>query len=170
MKSLSVIALLGLLFAFSPSHAQKVKTYKARVILTNDTRVKGVLYAANEEGLVLLDKNLLDTVKVIDPVTIEMIKVRKKGRVGNSTLIGAASGMALGAIIGFASGDDPDDCWILCYTAEEKALLTGTVLAVPGAGVGALIGTESKKFRVNGDIDLYQTYLPELRRYALQSY
>jgi hypothetical protein len=168
MRATIFVAILTIWCGLNHGYAQKVKYYKARVTLNNDSRVKGVLYAADEEGLILIDNKLLGTIMTVGYGDIELIKVRKRGRVGNSALIGGAGGTALGALIGFAGGDDPEDCWILCYTAEEKALMGAVALVIPGAGIGALIGTESKKFEINGDLKQYKRSLSELKKYALK--
>jgi len=52
---------MTLLFAFSPGNAQKIKSYKARITLTDNCKVSGVLYSASKEGLALMDKNLIGT-------------------------------------------------------------------------------------------------------------
>ena len=98
MKTFQYLLLISLVFTLSTSNAQKVKSYKAWVTLINNKEVKGVLYSANEDGLVLRDKDLMDTI-AIDAGTIEVIKLRSKGKVGRGALIGAASGLLAGAII-----------------------------------------------------------------------
>lgn len=168
MRPFSTVILITLLFALSPLQAQKVRLYKAKVTLNDDNRVKGILYSANEEGLLLMDKKLVDTIRAIDHRSIKSIKLRRSGRVGRSALIGASGGALLGAVLGLAEGDDSADCWIFCYTAEEKALAGAVVLAIPGAGIGALIGTESKKYEINGNTSTYNTYISELRSMAVK--
>ncbi len=49
--------------------------------------------------------------------------------------IGFLSGATIGAIIGFAAGDDTN-CYFICFTAEDKATAGVIVLG----GIGALIG------------------------------
>jgi hypothetical protein len=56
----------------------------------------------------------------------------------------ALIGCAAGAIIGFASGDDPVDQF-LSFTAGEKAMVGGFVGAFTGSLIGALIGSVVKK-------------------------
>lgn len=164
MFSFLVLLLFG--FTLFTVNAQKIKPYQARVTLINESKVKGILFAANEDGLVLMEANMVDTIAFVDSKDIEMLKVRKKGSIGKGAWIGALSGAALGAIIGFADGDDPPDCMFLCATAGEKAL-GGLTLAVPGAGVGVLIGSGSKKFKVRGEKDNYLSILPEIKTYTL---
>ncbi|MFZ9004221.1 MAG: hypothetical protein ACO20F_10135 [Robiginitalea sp.] len=166
MTTFRILLLLLLSLIPYSVNAQKIKAYKARVTLIDESKVKGVLYTANEEGLVIMDVNLVDSVSFLDSRNIKILKVRKKGSIGRGAWIGALSGAALGAIIGFADGNDPPDCIILCATAEEKALIGAVTLAVPGTGVGALIGSASKKFYVHGEKGTYLSVLPEIKKYA----
>jgi hypothetical protein len=166
-NTLHYIVLIALICSFSSVRGQKVKAYKAWVTLNDETKVRGILYAASEDGLIVLDKDLADSLVTVDATTIVMIKVRKKGNVGKGVLIGTAGGAALGAILGLAGGGDEDDCYIWCFTAEEYALMGAVTLALPGAGVGALIGSSRKKFGINQNLDTYGYHLPELQGYAL---
>jgi len=52
--------------------------------------------------------------------------------------IGVLVGVTAGVISGFASGDDPPG-WF-SFTAEDKAVIGGTVLGVVGLAVGAVVG------------------------------
>jgi len=52
--------------------------------------------------------------------------------------IGALGGVASGALIGFASGDDPPG--FLAMTASEKAAFAGASLGVAGLAIGAVVG------------------------------
>ena len=81
---------------------------------------------------------------------IKEIKFRKKGKVGKGFLYGALTGFAVGAIAGFADGDDRGDFEF--FTAEEKAILGGIVLAIPGALIGGVIGAAKIKIPINGDV------------------
>ena len=167
MKVFSSLVILLLGVTLFTVNAQKIKPYQARVTLINESKVKGILFTANEDGLVLMETNLVDTVAFVDSKDIEMLKVRKKGSIGKGAWIGALSGAALGAIIGFADGVDPPDCWMMCATAGEKALIGGLSLAIPGAGVGVLVGSGSKKFKVAGEKGNYLSILPEVKTYTL---
>src|SRR5210317_849261 len=102
MTTFRILLLLLLSLIPYSVNAQKIKAYKARVTLIDESKVKGVLYTANEEGLVIMDVNLVDSVSFLDSRNIKILKVRKKGSIGRGAWIGALSGAALGAIIGFA--------------------------------------------------------------------
>ena len=52
--------------------------------------------------------------------------------------IGALAGVASGALLGFADGDDPPG--FLSMTASEKAALGGATLGVAGLVIGTVVG------------------------------
>jgi len=163
MKTLRFLSVLTLVFALSTAYAQKVKTYRAWVTLSDETRIKGTFYSAGTDALILMGEDLNEI--RIDPKTVKTISLRRKGSVGKGVWIGALSGAVVGGIAGYASGDD-EPGWF-SSTAEEKALGNAIFLSFPGAGVGALIGSARTIFAVNGN---YQTYLnsrAELEKYAL---
>lgn len=163
MKTLRLLSVLTLVFALSTAYAQKVKTYKAWVTLSDDTRMKGTFYAAETDALILMGEDL-DEIK-IDPKIIKTIQIRRKGRVGRGVWIGALSGVVVGGIAGYASGDDEPG--FFSSTAEEKALGNAILLSFPGAGIGALIGSARTIFAINGNYQTYLNSLSELEKYAL---
>ena len=134
MKSLRILSVLLVLFTFSTIHCQKRKTYKAWVTLMDESRVKGVLYDVKEDGILLMEDRASDTVAFLVCTDIDVLKVRRKGKVGKGAWIGAASGALIGAVAGFAQGDDPPGTW-WHSTAEEKALGSAIVLAIPDRGL-----------------------------------
>ncbi|MBC2837810.1 hypothetical protein [Robiginitalea sp. SC105] len=167
MKLFRILSILTFILTLTSINAQKAKPYKAWVKTITGTKVKGILYSADQSGLLLVDKNLMDTIASLEITNIDVLKVRKKGNIGRGAWIGAASGALMGAVLGYAEGDAPPDCWLFCQTAEEKALMVGIVLTVPGTGIGALIGTGRKKYLIGGAADSYLPILPELQGYAL---
>lgn len=107
---------------------------------------------------------------------ISIIRTHKKNAVLKGTLIGLASGAVIGAIAGYASGDDPvqpytgdfADVFIavgnaFAMTAEEKAISGATGLGLAGAGIGAIIGAVAKKkFIIGGNRQTYKEKQHEL--------
>lgn len=61
-----------------------------------------------------------------------------------SVLIGLCIGAATGAIIGYASGDDPSDQWF-ALTAREKAEAVGVFGGFVGALTGLIIGVAAHR-------------------------
>lgn len=155
MKNLVVVVLIAL-YSFNFGYAQntnrKIKEYKTWI--TTDTipsKATGILYEVKEFSIVLINSvttqdysdELFKKVE-IDVSNIEKVKIRRKNKSGRAALFGAASGLAVGILIGVISGDDPGSRgpgFNLAFTATEKAIGAGIPLAALGAGAGALLGT-----------------------------
>ena len=165
MKATVFIPLI-LALTSAPGHTQKTDVYKAWIHLTNGDRLYGALSAANEEGLTILDWKTHDTVAMIKKENIDIIKFRRKGSMGTGAWIGAVGGAIVGGIIGYSEGDD-DPGWF-AFTAEQKAVLTGTAMMGPGIIVGMVIGGIPKKFKIMGNTDTYMARLPQIQAYVLQ--
>ena len=158
MKTLHFLFALTLLFTLATVNAQKVKTYKIWVTLLKQ-EVKGTLYAANEDELVVLGEDLTQLKFV--PGNIRVIKLRRKGKGGKGAWIGAVSGLVVGAVAGYAS--ESGSGW------EEVGAIGGALVGAPtGAVLGALIGSGKDKYIINGDRDTYNSLLPMLQQYAPQ--
>ncbi len=133
----------------------------------------GELIAVKPSSLLLL--NSLSGADVsIEVSDISAIRVVKKSRAWAGLGFGALGGAAMGAIIGLASGDDPqrEDFWgnMFRFSAGEKALWTGFALGVVGGvvglTVGALAGTDKTiQFEGKNDIEI-QLALGKLKQKA----
>lgn len=71
----------------------------------------------------------------------------KKGSSAKGFRIGLLTGVDAGALIGFASGDDKDNCFI-CFTAAQKALFGVVYFGVMGGITGGISGLKEKKFSI----------------------
>lgn len=138
---------------------QKDNAYKTWITINPDqSKLKGFLYDKNDSSVIIRGgfknfkeinpaeftyddlKNLPLEYSSIPFSNIDVMKARRKGRVGRGVLIGALTGLAIGGLIGVISGDDPPDTY-MALTAGEKALILGMPLAAIGAGVGGLLGS-----------------------------
>ncbi len=72
----------------------------------NSKKIKGLLYDVQEEFLKVIDNNSEEIIVYVSD--IDMVKIRRKGKIGNGVLIGALSGFATGGLIGLLSGSEPD--------------------------------------------------------------
>jgi hypothetical protein len=152
------------------SDQKKVKLYRAWVTLMDGTMRNGILYNANEEGIVLYDlKTNSVSNPTITPTSIKVIKIRKKGGVGQAALIGSLAGLLFGGLIGLISGDDPDVTTRIHNTPfgtmtwttkgakkEIKALWGGIGFAFLGGGITALLASKKEKIVINGNMDNYK--------------
>ena len=103
----------------------------------------------------------------IDALQINTIALKKKNAGLEGVLIGLVAGAAVGAIIGFASGDDPPEEWF-ALTAGEKAFGLGLLGGSTGALIGAIAGALSKKvFIIGGKNDAYRNAQAELNNRAM---
>ena len=60
----------------------------------------------------------------------------RKSAVLSGMGIGAASGFAVGYILGAVTYEDDPDCWLFCLSRGEEAVFAG----IAGTGVGLLVG------------------------------
>jgi len=175
-----LVTLLSLLLLFSIGlNAQKLKNknkvHKVWVSKVDNSKIiKGLLYEVNDESLKIIDNHSVEI--SIDASNIRLIKIRRKGKIGNGVLIGTSAGFATGLIIGVVSGDSPDqtigsifgaEIIVEGATAGEKALGMGILMAVGGSGVGAIIASKKETIFINGDINNYKKKLEILKSYSM---
>ncbi len=181
MKNIALMVLVLLFIApglHSQNKKEKIKVYKVWVTKIDGSNVKGFFYAADEQGITISRSITLDEsdLVLVEVENISLIKIRRKGAVGKGAGIGFLSGAAVGAIIGFAEGDDDPICssfvfGTFCFegsTAGEKAVGGAIGLGVIGSGVGAIVGTGKKKIPIDGNTNTYITQLNSLKNYTLR--
>ncbi|MBL7791023.1 MAG: hypothetical protein JNK77_01770 [Saprospiraceae bacterium] len=168
MKSIVVgVLLIVLTLNFSIAFSQKserekiyktwVKTYSSR------EGIKGILIETKDTSILIAQSihDLLNTTSEISVSDIDKLQFRRKGRAGKGALIGAASGLSTGAIIGFAVGRRGDQD----FKSSEKAVGFGIALAIPGSIIGAIIGSIKVKIPIKGNIQNYQLQKKKLAPY-----
>jgi len=140
---------------------------------------KGVLYEVQDSSILVSNSLFAEdytydntSIFVEVPVSnIETIRLRRKNNIGRGALISGLSGIGIGAISGWMSGDDPpcDGCFIdFSMTAQAKARARAILFPFPFAIVGALAGSLKTKFKINGDMTNYQKYLSTLREKSVR--
>jgi hypothetical protein len=158
---------------------EKIKVYKIWVTKMDGSKVKGFFYAANEQGITISKSKVQDesNLFMVEARNISLIKMRRKGAVGKGAGIGFIAGVATGAIIGLADGDDGVVCGpgifggTVCRegsTAGEKATAGAIGLGVIGTGIGAIVGTGKKKIPIDGNAETYITQLNSLTNYTIK--
>jgi len=185
MRKLTGIVILLLCccyFLSAQEKEQKIKIYKTWVSFNNvPFNVKGVLYEVKDSSILVSNSLLVreytsGRFKSADLHinTIEKIRIRKKNKVGKAALIGGISGFVIGAIIGYAEGDDPPcstGYWgggCESYTAGQKALINGASFAIVGGGIGALVGLIKIKIPINGNIENFNNSKNRLKEYSIK--
>jgi len=139
--------------------------------LNNSRNFRGCLREVGDSMIILSKYPKANTVS-INYQNIQTIKFRKKGNVGRNILYGALTGFAIGGGIGLSAGDDdcidnPGSFDIFCRTAEEKAIGTGILLAIPGALIGGIIGSMKIKIPINGNHKTFRRKKGELQNFRI---
>ena len=108
------------------------------------TVLNGELLAVKDHCLILKDASGVGLSQAIDDLTI--LSVRKGSHLLAGLCIGLAAGTAMGAGIGYASGQDDwghrlEDVFFYGYRSRAGSAMIGAVLgALGGAVAGAVIG------------------------------
>jgi hypothetical protein len=163
----SILFLLAFLMPFSyglnvQNSSKETKIYKVWVTTMNGSKTKGILSSANEQSIKIAKKKSSNNSDVIavNGDNIAIIKIRRRGKIGRSTWIGAAAGVGVGVVFGLAV--DEVDLYGGSVTTAK-----GLFFGIVGTGVGAGIGTIKKKIRINGDSEIYSSNLPFLTSISL---
>jgi hypothetical protein len=162
-----ILLLLVFLMSFSyglnaQNSSKKTKIYKVWIIKMDGSKNKGVLYSADAKSIKLAKNKSSSSsdLIVIDGEKIDLIKIRRRGKIGKSTWIGATAGVGAGVVFGLAV-DEGDGYGGLVTSAS------GLFFGIIGTGVGAGIGTIKKKIRINGNSELYSSNLSFLQSISL---
>ena len=173
MKQLFSVIII-VLFSFpsvqGQSKEESKSKYRVWVSTINDPFLyQGSLYALQDSSILIKSVVIIDSLdkqtKTIELRIgeIELVEVRRKNRVGIAGIIGAFTGLAVGGVLGFASGDDTNGG----LTASEKAVLGGVTLAIPGALVGVLVGSSKIVVPINRSNPKYLRAKPQLSTYSI---
>ena len=104
---------------------------------------------------------------------IELIEVRKEGKVLKGVLIGAAVGGTTGMLIGAASLPDCDEDDVGCnlsnfFLGPFVVMEIGAVGTIAGGVLGGIIGSQKIKIPINGNYEQYHDQKEKLRQYSIQ--
>ncbi|GHA74456.1 thiamine pyrophosphate-dependent enzyme [Pontibacter akesuensis] len=181
MKALCVLLFLCLAVCTANAQNSDAKIdYQVWVHVKDNPRpLKGALIEVQDSAIrivqrVYIRKNSIvsTNASMVVPVSsISKIQVRKKGKVARGVLLGALGGMAVGAIVGYASGDDtcPPGSWCLFQlSAGDKAVIGGVTGIGPGMALGALASSGKKTTIINGDQTLYTNARHQLQSFVNQ--
>ena len=159
-------------FSFCQNSKEKA-THRAWVKKTDKSRtIEGDLYRVGDSLEIILPKYKNNVIKHICIRYIKYVEVRKKGKLGKSILAGALSGMALGAIIGYASYEEPkcspnSFCLDLDFGPGFSALGGGVLGIIPGAIIGGVIGGVKVRIPIKGSKKSMKQQQEELRKYTI---
>ena len=158
-----------LVFLCGPVLAQDSIPGKAVVlhtsIITMEHHLKtGYLYSMTDSALLLSRRRILpdfkDSSASQDLVAFDYRKLRyvefsPKGQVWATTAFGLVLGAAIGALVGYSTGDDSKADWF-ALTAGQKALYVGAFGGAVGAISGFIVGMAVRKtFLIHGRRENY---------------
>jgi hypothetical protein len=119
---------------------------KLNMVGPGPKEIQGVLVGMESSELLISPEGHSDVVRVeTDRVWRVQVPGGERRRALKGLGLGAGGGALLGVVLGLASGDDPDSCWLICYTAGEKAALAGASLGIIGGVVGLIAGGLTKE-------------------------
>jgi small nuclear ribonucleoprotein (snRNP)-like protein len=157
--------LLAFLMSFSyglnaQNNSKTIQIHKVWVKTMDGSKTKGALYSADEQSIKISKNTSLSNSNliVIDSEKIDVIKIRRKGKIGKGIWIGAASGTGVRVALGFSADN-----------GELKGLVataSGLFFGIVGTGVGAAVGSIKKKIQINGNSELYISNLSFLQSIA----
>ena len=153
----------------SQTQVQKIKNYNSIIsTVFQGKNYKGPLMEVADSSITILSKGGPVS---IPSSSIKNIKFKRTASVGRGAAVGGVTGLFLGVMIGFASGDDECPPGTLCIyeaTAGEKALAGGLVFSAAGSVIGVIIGATShtQKIKINGDQKIFLTKREDIRKYA----
>ncbi len=155
---------------------QKInKDIRVTVTAGNSKQYTGNILFASDSVLMIWRSNepyradkLNELAIQLSPIEIEQILIEKEGHFVTGMGTGLLIGGGIGALIGFASGDDEGG--FIAFSAATKALFLGIGLGVPSAIVGGISGAAQgidDDYLLKGDKEKYMEVLPKLKEIAL---
>ena len=167
-----LITLILLVAAIQVVAQPKNKIYKLRVFITDGKVKSGYLRELNDSVIVISPQPVLRSKTESIPLkSIKSVRARDRHALWRGTLLGAAGGALLGALIGVATYE-PTDCTgaFICldfgpgYNAAGGAVIG----ALSGAVIGLAAGSSSKEIKLNEGQDSSKLISGELGQYIIQ--
>jgi hypothetical protein len=165
MKCLAIIVVFTSL-VFQASSQSKTNTSKnefwANVHLIDRTQLQGLWHSSTVDEIIIRQGD--ETIH-LNPEQIYTIEIKNVNKTKRSSILGAAIGFTIGAIIGATDSDnDARDG----YAEAGYILGTGLLGAFGGGFVGFVIGMNGKTYYVLGKSEQYRTIQPSLLKYNRQ--
>lgn len=136
--------------------------------MDSSSTVHGYIRFVGNSTLTIMNKRYILLTQEIPITSIKTIKFRKRNKVCKSIIIGALTGVAVGAIVGLAVRNDSScDPNTICIDFPNHIIATKLAGrgAIIGGLVGALIGhTMSFKIPINGKKGAYESQKEKLKK------
>ena len=148
---------------------KKVRDYRVWVsIVDSPKQLKGYIYSVNSKGITIAKSRqkyseIFDVSKLITVVAkdIDIIKIRRRGVVGEGFLFGTLAGIGVGVLVGNTTYIKENDVYSL---GKITAIYLGTAL---GAYGGATIASKKKVIVIGGDFKKFENQIKTLQNYLL---
>jgi len=171
---LMIICILVTIQGYAQTTPKKIKLYNARIRTMEDKKlIKGTFYAFNDSIIVLINATSKAEIKnhhfisTEIPVTnVKWIKIRRIGKIGSSALVGGLVAGTTVAIIVYTNTNDQNDS-IIQISQEQLAGILGGAFFCIGSCLGAVSGTQSKHFEINGMPERIIEYHEILNQYSI---
>lgn len=153
----------------SQKNKGKIVAYKAWVSTVNGNEMKGLLFYADEQEVVITNgfkskrkKELIN----IPFESIELINLQRQGVKTEGAIVGALIGIGLALLI---TNDVGDSSTYFFGEIAREAIVLGYVVtfATEGAIIGAKLSDEKVQFYFNGNELAYKNQLNRLKDYCL---
>ena len=134
---------------------------------------KGISYDVQDSLLILstgpvvqqglITQGHLDSIHFSE---IHYVRIRRKGKVWKSTLIGSGTGMLLGGILGYtAQSESNSPGWDL-FSREEEAMMGATTGLLLGAMIGSVVGITNRRITIDGGLVEFKANQQRLFEYS----
>lgn len=178
---MKVVLLVLLISIVSSAQGQSKNTlYRTQVTMHSGVKTVGVLTLLGDSSLQFVplaqfSKGQLNEEPVFHLYAIKdiyLLQIRKKGALASTAIIGGVVGLAVGAVIGWFTYQDPcansTGGWgcLEIFDQKDTMFAAGSLGGVIGAGVGALAGSSNKKYYLRGDFENYRQMRSELSQYV----
>lgn len=161
-------------FNSTPLYPKSKPPYIGELFETTDsTLILRMKYSSNELTLEETSDYRFPNIPVS---SISVIKLYKKGNAGKGILIGFLSGFAAGIILDLITYKSCDELYpnggnhcIEIYSRGESLMISGMLLAIPGAIIGAIAGTAKIVYPIGGKQENYIRHRKQLIEYSIMN-
>lgn len=174
MRVLTTLLLLFLAFNLSAQKSAKSKLYTAKIIAKHDT-ITCALYELTDSTIAVVEMQLAKSsidpsyheIQVIPVTELIHIKIRRTGAIRRTAVTMGVLGAVTGIIIGIATKPTEENYGIgvETFTTGYYAIQGAVIGIAIGGTLGVAIGSNSKKFVINGNQNTYLTHKAELTNY-----
>ena len=174
MKKTGCIFLLTLFYLSSWSQSSTEKYKFNTWITTQDSKeLRGKLKTAEENQILLLQQNKLDQPLVIPAQNLKSLRLYHKEKNKKGMMIGMLAGTGVGAILGsfFSTGsstsNSPYGNFTFSGSNQSDGAIVGGILGFIAGGIIGFNARASQSYQIKGDIEVYQTYLPDIQQFVV---